>query len=68
MSKQPSNKIRPMPKEIGVVDLIDTTYRLTRSSARNLPLFSREVPRRRDGGVSLRAMTPAGLGFPSWHH
>jgi len=68
MSKLPSNKIAPvpMPKEIGVVDLIDN-YFTAYNSARLREichLLSREVLR--EGvtvGVSLSgAMTPAGFG------
>ena len=68
MSKLPSNKIAPtpMPKEIGVVDLIDNYFTAYNSARLReiCQLLSREVLR--EGvtvGVSLSgAMTPAGFG------
>lgn len=68
MSKQSSNKIvpAPMPKEIGVVDLIDNYFTAYNSARLReiCQLLSRDVLR--EGvtvGVSLSgAMTPAGFG------
>lgn len=69
MSKLPSNKIAPvpMPKEIGLVDLIDNYFTAYNSARLReiCQLLSREVLR--EGvtvGVSLSgAMTPAGFGI-----
>jgi len=78
MSKQPSNKIAPapMPKEIGVVDLIDTTYRLQLPRLREIcHCLVEKCYRRRDGGsqpchdaswLGFRPGTTDPNGFIDW--